>query len=1044
LETINNEDVLQAISPRTKFLTSCLKDQINPRPSLLLRKNVTTTLNLTHQGITDVMAKSLAKSFEQLPFIEEINIADNMLTDVGLTMIIRSVYNITTLKILHLSQNKMETYSAKSLRDYLSMKDCPLEKLFLHSCNIDDVECSHFINAIEQNHKLEELDLSKNNIGRLENSVNHAATTSASSTSPVPHSGPSSSSSVSTSRPASGRKPHHPLSGAHAIANLLRSSLKTLNLQWNLIRYQGAIELSQSLSFNQSLLHLDLSYNTLGTDASIALGSSLILNKTLISLNLAYCSIDAMGCITICSGIIENISLSKIILDGNPIGEQGGKALLLTTIFSINQVTISALKCNISLKDSKCWFDFDNLSDREYSLNMENGYDRAIMIFLLHIVAGQSSYHFDKILHETVTHSNNKGGVVLSPVKGQAKSKPIELITSLYTIPSQFLNEKQQSIISSLEKVDESLSDYHTAALWFEEIDMDGNGTIELSEFVALMKKLGVELNDRRLHQLFKKYDIDGSGKLDMSGFLTILKHQKKEAINRKHDLLNIPIMTLGGSLASESSFSSSSSSLTPYVSPDSGILHFAIINDFSSTSTKLDFCRILTSYHCDLLVAMLHQFSSSTNLLSLLSSCLEIFHLRLNEAIIIADLMLMETSDKIEIVRKILFSMVSSYDTSHFLNIIFGENRQEVMRLKWDYNFLLKPLLGCPNGYYCLDLKKSIHRKSLMKLLEHNTRQSIQRMKESSNRVKYGLIGDLSQNGNFSCFRNELLDGKLITINASFISALPRSGKLEFDFSSTERPPLDGIPLDDKKLIKILLKHSLLKSKDVGIAMFKLEEWKQYGKVSLSCKGNTQQFSHLFESSKQRVNVMGTCRDHFYNYLTLRSEQLNKTKEKICHPVRNDKEGEHMLERDNSSGDTLLPSIESYLRDSSSIAEEEQQFQQKSLTVARKPPGRVSSKPKPHSVSSASGVSHNSVHHLFEVEKLVVAEGKDHHDEQQEDEDSEEEEEKVVDRAELFSPKWKAIHDIKLVDDDEGEDHHSEKNDDVHNIFSSPLSQYK
>ena len=37
-------------TPRTKFIAACAQAQVLPRASLLLRKNVSTELNLQHQG----------------------------------------------------------------------------------------------------------------------------------------------------------------------------------------------------------------------------------------------------------------------------------------------------------------------------------------------------------------------------------------------------------------------------------------------------------------------------------------------------------------------------------------------------------------------------------------------------------------------------------------------------------------------------------------------------------------------------------------------------------------------------------------------------------------------------------------------------------------------------------------------------------------------------------------------------------------------------------------------------------------------------------
>jgi hypothetical protein len=62
----------------------------------------------------------------------------------------------------------------------------------------------------------------------------------------------------------------------------------------------------------------------------------------------------------------------------------------MVPILSVREVDISVNKCNTSIKDPKCWFHFHEVVNN-YSLHMENGFDRAVMIFLLHIIAGHTS-----------------------------------------------------------------------------------------------------------------------------------------------------------------------------------------------------------------------------------------------------------------------------------------------------------------------------------------------------------------------------------------------------------------------------------------------------------------------------------------------------------------------------------------------------------------------------------------------------------------------------------------------------------------------------
>ena len=52
-----------------------------------------------------------------------------------------------------------------------------------------------------------------------------------------------------------------------------------LQVDWNMIRLDGAVDFAQSLSINDTLTYLDLSFNSLGTEGGVMLGVSILTNK---------------------------------------------------------------------------------------------------------------------------------------------------------------------------------------------------------------------------------------------------------------------------------------------------------------------------------------------------------------------------------------------------------------------------------------------------------------------------------------------------------------------------------------------------------------------------------------------------------------------------------------------------------------------------------------------------------------------------------------------------------------------------------------------
>ena len=197
--------------------------------------------------------------------------------------------------------------------------------------------------------------------------------------------------------------------GSEAIADLLGSGecrLVSLALDWNMIRLDGAVALANSLNTNCVLTDLDISFNSLGHDGGIALGGAIYNNKTLKTLNVANNGIDACGCFTISAGVLENRCLTSVNLNGNPIAIQGSKALMLVPLMAGNRVTITAEGCNITIYDGACWFDHSRpVNEVGYDLNMEDPFERAIAMVLLHIVASHHSYILKSC--EVVTSPDN-------------------------------------------------------------------------------------------------------------------------------------------------------------------------------------------------------------------------------------------------------------------------------------------------------------------------------------------------------------------------------------------------------------------------------------------------------------------------------------------------------------------------------------------------------------------------------------------------------------------------------------------------------------
>ena len=191
------------------------------------------------------------------------------------------------------------------------------------------------------------------------------------------------------------------------------------------------------------------------------------------------------------------------------------------------------------------------------------------------------------------------------------------------------------------------------------------------------------------------------------------------------------------------------------------------------------------------------------------------------DEGLQVAQRMLLDSPDKVSVIRKLVLQMNDTGDARNLIQSLLENDRTEMLRLKRDFGASLRPILGNPNGYYVLDLSKEMDRMCLEKLLEISTTAGNKRMENS--KLGYGRVGDLSQKGNWSSFRNELMNGEPVVLSPAFAQPIPLSGKLEFDFSGAGRPNRDALVVSDIRVVKILMNNGLLHPHDTPVALYKM-----------------------------------------------------------------------------------------------------------------------------------------------------------------------------------------------------------------------------
>ena len=130
----------------------------------------------------------------------------------------------------------------------------------------------------------------------------------------------------------------------------------------------------------------------------------------------------------------------------------------------------------------------------------------------------------------------------------------------------------------------------------------------------------------------------------------------------------------------------------------------------------------------------------------------------------------------------------------------------------------------------------------------------------------------DRSQKGNFFSFRNEVCNGKPITIDVQFATPLPKSGRVEFDFIGVLRPSRYDAGLDDIKFIKACLDYGIITTrKNIMDHYNKLrKDFRQCEKLLAKCNG-----SNIYIHTLEKAQEIGNYMTIFYESLHLRSEMF-------------------------------------------------------------------------------------------------------------------------------------------------------------------------
>jgi hypothetical protein len=352
---------------------------------------------------------------------------------------------------------------------------------------------------------------------------------------------------------------------------------------------------------------------------------------------------------------------------------------------------------------------------------MSDGFDRSVALLLCHIIAQHQTLIFQYV---DIIETNKKG-------QSNGKIHPVDLVPVLAKGKERFFDDYQRLVHDTLKMVQLAVSDASTSIRLFQEIDKDGSGELDKEELADLVTRLGINLSPRRIDEIFYMYDVDQGGTIDMSEFLAFIKSQFNETQSRLKDLTEDPIMVLKHDKTKKR-----------WVPPKHGKIKMKVVHGFAHKPIH----KILTSCDKDFIYRVAQD--AGENMLTLMSHSVETLKMRLDEGLSIYEVMMKETSNKVDVLVKLLPQITNSSDARQLVSAALQGNRIDILRLKKKMGSCLKPILGMPNGYYLLDLSNKNDQLCIERLLELSKTHASHLM--SLQKPDLGIYGDRSQKGSY------------------------------------------------------------------------------------------------------------------------------------------------------------------------------------------------------------------------------------------------------------------------------------------------------
>ncbi|ETW04644.1 hypothetical protein, variant 1 [Aphanomyces invadans] len=690
------------LTARHKYTAMCLIAKLPPSIRLMIRNHTGPEINVSHMAMGDDMCKIFAQCLSDLPMVTSLNVRNNRLTDSGIGALVHVCLNKDDLTMLDLSENKVDGDAAAALAEYVAAPSCALTELRMNMSDVDDGEVLGFAQALHTNTSLRTLELSRNLIGNAE--------------------------MMNVVKPDM-------ITGGEAIAEMLcnNSFLTKLDLSWNMIRLNSAVELGKALAVNNGLRELNLAYNAFGNDGTQAIGMALHKNNCLQILDLSHNNIPCQAAWVIAQSLQVNDSIDTIILDGNPLGKLGCQGLLHAVATSSNRsLSIPMIGCNFDLFDPNS-FNPEEASG-QYDLNLSIPYERSILLELVRCASTKVGCKFISMVHVL-----DKTSKTIHVECRDAPKTAVELSRRRSSTKARmFASKMNQTTLEAL----------------FDDLDKDHSGAIDAIELENGMISMGIEPEVGEAARLIARFDIDGTGTIEINEFMELMGSFNVMP-KPKRDLIDL-------------------ATNRPFEVPLTGQMLVEFVDLHIPSEQQEAHTRESVGH----LIKNLKDNHSHAQMLAMAKNGM---YFKEREAQMIIDSIL-DGSDVVQAMASILPHMIDASNACQLIECNVTDVSQR-LRLQHLLRFSFGPIVGLCTGHYRLEMAEPLDRIAAKKLMEISNKTMLWKKRND--------LTDTSQHKNFQCFRNESFNGKPIVLENAFCDKIPKFGVLEFDFVHMASRPL-------------------------------------------------------------------------------------------------------------------------------------------------------------------------------------------------------------------------------------------------------------